>query len=316
MPRGRILDKEAISQSKKLSELPSDTSRLVYTWLLVHLDREGRFSADPLIIKGNVFPRVKSMTVVKIEKSINEIAVLELIDLYSVNGDKYLQFKKFKEFQTHLDREAPSKIPAPDEGKLINSGVNPIKSDLVPLKQFNSIQLKTTKYSEDSDELRLSKLLITLIRQRNPGHKEPDLQKWAYNIDLMLRIDKRDPLIIEKLIIWCQADSFWQNNILSTAKLREQYDQLLLKMKSDKEKLVAITEKIEANRKYQNGVQKENEWNEFKKKESDQYKKIEDPLHREALQCAITKRFICTADKDLDICKVCEKENILKGNKL
>jgi len=35
MPRGRILDKEAISQSRKLSELSSDTGRLVYTWLLV-----------------------------------------------------------------------------------------------------------------------------------------------------------------------------------------------------------------------------------------------------------------------------------------
>ncbi|MCL4417499.1 MAG: hypothetical protein M1365_12545 [Actinobacteria bacterium] len=313
MPRGRILDKEAISQSKRLSELSSDTGRLVYTWLLVHLDREGRFSADPLIIKGNVFPRVRSMTVVKIEKSINEMAVLELIDLYNINGDKYLQFRKFKEFQTHLDREAPSKIPAPNNENIINSGINPTKSDLIPLKQFNTIQLKTTKYSEDSDELRLSKLLITLIRQRNPGHKEPDLQKWAYDIDLMLRIDKRDPQIIEKLIIWCQQDRFWQNNILSTAKLRAQYDQLLLKMKADKDKLIAITEKIEADRKYQIGVQKEKEWNEFKRKESAAYKKVEDPLHREALQCAISKRFICSCDKDLDICKVCKKENILKG---
>ena len=52
----------------------------------------------------------------------------------------------------------------------------------------------------------------------------------------MLRIDKRNPQIIEKLIIWCQQDNFWQNNILSTAKLRAQYDQLLLKMNSTKEK--------------------------------------------------------------------------------
>jgi hypothetical protein len=52
----------------------------------------------------------------------------------------------------------------------------------------------------------------------------------------MIRVDKRDPKIIEKLIPWCQQDSFWQNNILSTAKLRAQYDQLLLKMNSTKEK--------------------------------------------------------------------------------
>ena len=32
------------------------------------------------------------------------------------------------------------------------------------------------------------------------------------------------------MIEWCQTDEFWQDNILSTAKLRKQYDQLVLKM--------------------------------------------------------------------------------------
>jgi len=137
MPRGRMLDKEAISQSRKLSELSNDTARLVYTWLLAHLDSEGRFSADPAIIKGVVFPRIKNMTLSKIEKSLIEIADSELIILYGADGDKYLQFIKFKNFQTHLDREAPSKIPAPNDEENTNSGVNPIKSDLVPLREEN-----------------------------------------------------------------------------------------------------------------------------------------------------------------------------------
>jgi len=136
MPRGRILDKEAISQSKKLAEISNDTGRLIYTWLLPHLDREGRFSAEPDVIKGNVFPRIKNMTQKKIEKSIEEMAELGLIILYKIDGDKYLQFKKFKEFQVHLDRESPSKIPAPTK----DSGLNPIKSDLVPSIQYNTIQ--------------------------------------------------------------------------------------------------------------------------------------------------------------------------------
>jgi len=140
MPRGRILDKEAISHSRTLSLLPNDTGRLIYTWLLPHLDREGRFSADPAVIKGNIFPRIKKMTISKIEKSIKEMAYLKLIILYQIDGDRYLQFKKFKEFQTHLEREAPSKIPVPNKENIINSGFNPTKSDLVPLKQYNTIQ--------------------------------------------------------------------------------------------------------------------------------------------------------------------------------
>ena len=39
--------------------------------------------------------------------------------------------------------------------------------------------------------------------------------------------------VIEKVIKWCQGDPFWQNNILSTAKLRKQYDQLALKMEEE-----------------------------------------------------------------------------------
>jgi len=229
MPRGRILDKEAISHSRKLPLLSNDTGRLIYTWLLAHLDREGRFSAEPLIIKG-IFPRIKSITLKKIEKCLAEMAQVKLIILYQADGDKYLQFTKFKEYQVHFDREAPSKIPVPNKENIINSGVNPIKSDLVPLTKLNLTKLNITKYKVNSIELRLSELLITKIKERNPEHKEPDLQKWAYDIDLMIRLDKRDPTIIEKIIIWCQQDEFWQNNILSTAKLRRQYDQLYMKM--------------------------------------------------------------------------------------
>ena len=88
-----------------------------------------------------------------------------------------------------------------------------------------------------SNELKLSNRLLSAIQTRNPGHRKPDLDKWAHHIDLMIRIDKRDPAEIEKVIDWCQADTFWQNNILSTEKLREQYDQLILKMGKVKPKV-------------------------------------------------------------------------------
>jgi len=270
MPRGRILDKEAISQSRKLSLLSSDTGRLIYTWLLAHLDREGRFSADPSIIKGNIFPRIKKMTLKKIDNCLTEMSQVKLITLYKADGDKYLQFTKFKEYQVHFDREAPSKIPAPNKENTINSGINPIKSDLVPLTKHNITKLNITKYKVNSIELRLSELLFKKIKERNPEHKEPDMQKWAYSIDLMIRIDKRDPGVIEKIIIWCQQDDFWQNNILSTAKLRKQYDQLFMKMNATKNKK----------------INKEQDWSEVKTFKEEKYKhkpipsKIKTQIHK------------------------------------
>lgn len=91
--------------------------------------------------------------------------------------------------------------------------------------------LQKNIYVETSNEFRLSKLLLDLITERKPDYKKPDLQKWAVHIGCMIRLDKRNPKIIEEVIRWCQADvDFWQDNILSTEKLRKQFDQLELKM--------------------------------------------------------------------------------------
>lgn len=78
----------------------------------------------------------------------------------------------------------------------------------------------------------ISELLLNAILKRKPDFKKPDIEKWTDEIDLMIRIDKRNPEEIKKVIIWCQKDTFWQNNILSTSKLRKQFDQLSLKMNS------------------------------------------------------------------------------------
>jgi hypothetical protein len=69
-------------------------------------------------------------------------------------------------------------------------------------------------------------LLFLEIKKRKPDFKEPNLQSWARQIDLMLRVDNREPERIEAVIRWCQQDDFWQNNILSISKLRKQFDRL------------------------------------------------------------------------------------------
>lgn len=81
-------------------------------------------------------------------------------------------------------------------------------------------------FQEASEELRLSTLLLDNILAFNPRLRLPDLQKWSAEVDKMLRIDKRSVEEIETLIMWVSQDSFWKANILSTAKLREKFDQL------------------------------------------------------------------------------------------
>ena len=106
-----------------------------------------------------------------------------------------------------------------------------LKTSKRPVKDLNNNENNENNvFSENSDEFRLALYLFNHIRKRNPKHKKPDIQKWALHIDYMIRLDLRSVDEIKKVISWCQKDSFWQNNILSTSKLRNQYDQLILKM--------------------------------------------------------------------------------------
>ena len=69
--------------------------------------------------------------------------------------------------------------------------------------------------------------LFAKIKENNSEHKlltNSQKQKWADSIRLMMERDNRTAQQIKNMIDWCQQDDFWKQNILSTAKLRKQYD--------------------------------------------------------------------------------------------
>lgn len=90
-------------------------------------------------------------------------------------------------------------------------------------------EYKKNIYSCTSNEVQLANYLYKLIQRNNPKAKEPNLQVWAKHIDLMIRIDNRTVQDIKTVIDYCQNDSFWHSNILSTKKLRDKFDMLYLK---------------------------------------------------------------------------------------
>lgn len=57
--------------------------------------------------------------------------------------------------------------------------------------------------------------------------------RWAEDIDLAIRIDKRSPEKLRAVIDWCHRSpegSFWRANLLSGKKLRAQYDVITAQM--------------------------------------------------------------------------------------
>ena len=83
------------------------------------------------------------------------------------------------------------------------------------------------KFDDDSTEMKLAMYLYAKIKENNPEHRpltDAQKQSWADHIRLMIERDNRTAEQIKNMIDWCQNNEFWKQNILSTAKLRKQYD--------------------------------------------------------------------------------------------
>lgn len=92
-------------------------------------------------------------------------------------------------------------------------------------KKEKSLKQKHTAVVELCDHLAEH---IALNTDRRPSVGE----KWLVEMDRLIRIDDRDPELILQVIDWCQQDQFWRGNILSAGKLREKFDQLVVRMRS------------------------------------------------------------------------------------
>lgn len=95
-------------------------------------------------------------------------------------------------------------------------------------------------------QMQLAKHLFARIRDHDPSYPEPNFEKWANDIRLMMEKDKRPENEIAKIIDWCQQSDFWHKNILSTGKLREQFSRLRMEYLDDwkKQKEAAEQKKV------------------------------------------------------------------------
>lgn len=93
---------------------------------------------------------------------------------------------------------------------------------------------KGKKYSYSDDDLKAAEWIFSLIKNLNPNFKNRQMAPWANEIRLMRERDKRTHREICELFRWANQDSFWSANILSPVKLREKWDQLVMKRQSCK----------------------------------------------------------------------------------
>lgn len=161
MPRGRFISKD-ICLDKQVNDLSSAESKLAFTWMITHLDKEGRTYGDPAIVRSMIFPRRTDISINKMETFIQEWHDAGLIIWYEYEGDKYILFPNFDKHQVGLNksREADSVIPLPDE-LLTLSDISP---DELPVKLKDKFKVKLIKGKvevEVSDDNNSTNLITT-----------------------------------------------------------------------------------------------------------------------------------------------------------
>lgn len=119
MAQGRFLNK-TISLSEKFALLPNDTARLIATWCIPHLDKNGVTYGDARKIRALVVPML-DLTTAQVNEAIAAMNDFGLIRLFNVKGEMWMHWPGFSDNQTMsaLARERtafpepPAELPTP-----------------------------------------------------------------------------------------------------------------------------------------------------------------------------------------------------------
>jgi len=149
----------------------------------------------------------------------------------------------YNDYQTSENYKETTKEPQGNHNKTTekpqedtnNNDNNENKDNNISSSSEDTFKKETQlKFEFDSIEYRLADFLRKWVKKNNAIAKVPDdadMDTWSKHIDYMIRLDNREAQDIKAVIEFSQRDEFWMTNILSTAKLRKQFDTLYIKSK-------------------------------------------------------------------------------------
>lgn len=115
MARGRMLSR-TLGSSRRFNALRNypdhEFFQLLFTLLIPHVDDFGRMSGDSFTIHLQVFPGCSRIDA-DFEAALQAMHEVQLVTLYVVKDDIWLQVNKFQDHQQGLANRTASKIPDP-----------------------------------------------------------------------------------------------------------------------------------------------------------------------------------------------------------
>ena len=100
-----------ILESKDVTNMPDDFTRLTWTYLILIVDREGRALDDLVYLRCKLYPRREDVTTAKISSAMSWFADRGMIRRYNVKDERYFYIINFAKYQGDTRRESASLYP-------------------------------------------------------------------------------------------------------------------------------------------------------------------------------------------------------------
>lgn len=144
MPDGRFVSKQ-IAQSEQLGAVPLAADYL-FTRCIPHLDREGRITGNPILLKAIVCPLQDEIQSGSIPDLLRTLGGQGLILWYEAEGKQVVEFPQFTKHQkgAKFEREAASRFPAFNSETatdLVRTSSGP-SPDLVPRARGSEVEVE------------------------------------------------------------------------------------------------------------------------------------------------------------------------------
>lgn len=114
MPKYRNLHVKII-ESFDFIEMPDDFTRVTWMLLTLVVDSEGRGIDNAAWLHAKMYPMRPDVSDLAIKRVFDWLATRGMIVRYKASGRQYFYVPSFKNYQSHLEREARSILPPPPE---------------------------------------------------------------------------------------------------------------------------------------------------------------------------------------------------------
>jgi hypothetical protein len=255
---------------EKLQELESaycgSYPMFVFMGLWAVCDKNGVFEWKPKQLKLDIYPFLEF----DMENTLNILKNNGFIEKFDIDNCTYGYVINFEKHQkiTGIEKNNPSKYPNPpkkvsvhdrsgisndqvctDHGSIDREKEREMEmerkaanadgsSEPPPFFSENAQESKDSPVLSMTEPIELANLLLDTHRKEFPDYlsgkdTKKIMERWAEDIEKLIRIDKKMPEMIRQVILWVKTEgNFWFSNIESGKKLREKFERLFEQMQT------------------------------------------------------------------------------------